>query len=31
MENRNFVIENGAKQNILVPGGKRIMWMALAE
>jgi len=26
-----FVIENGAEQNILVPGGKWIMWMVLAE
>jgi hypothetical protein len=31
MENRDFVIKNGAERNILVPGGKRIMQMALAE
>jgi hypothetical protein len=31
MENRDFVVKNSAEQNILLPGGEWIMWMALAE
>jgi hypothetical protein len=31
MENGDFVIKNGAECNILVPGGKWIIRIALAE